>query len=69
MCKYCEMKETKYGPQGAMILETGRCDSFISFDYDECYLLETEIEADYDGTVYSEFEINYCPMCGRKLGD
>ncbi len=34
---------------------------------DKEYFLITEIN-DEDGNVLST-EINYCPMCGRKLGD
>ncbi len=35
------------------------------------YMLHVELDAvDEDGfKAYDYFYINYCPMCGRKLGD
>ena len=55
-CKYCNYEERIYDDEN-------------EFDYiwinDACGCLNVEM----DGGRELVFEINYCPICGRKLGD
>lgn len=55
MCEYCDETNTR---------EDGQGDWIIYYDAKKKHhKLYTEQFRD----EYSEFEVNYCPMCGRKL--
>lgn len=57
MCKYCEGYEPEVivsDPYNVLMLKA-----------DELYFLSQEGDDDYELSG----KINYCPMCGRKLGD
>ena len=66
MCKYCDCKEipmlvSKYG-EGIVESEYNRSVfAHILKTPDDRYLFEVN-----ENIIYS-FEIEYCPMCGRKL--
>lgn len=58
MCKYCD--ENSY-----------ECEIFYDERNDNYYLdIETSEWNEYDdGFVHQEIEINFCPYCGKKLGE
>lgn len=58
MCKYCD--ENSY-----------ECEIFYDERNDNYYLdIETSEWDEYDDDfVHQEVEINFCPYCGRKLGE
>lgn len=77
MCKYCNGEKDIYSKESE-----SEMDARICVDPDEKRLIATvtqwhkEISHDYyspDELVDEEFtivfEANYCPMCGRKLGE
>ena len=65
MCEYCEigannknMTSKKYSD---VTVDIHKDEYVLSIDYCEPYGFESLYYYDY-------FNINYCPMCGRKLG-
>jgi len=59
MCKYCDGSEK----------ELPVVDSVASFwlgKYDDYFVLEYQ---DQEGWTVETDEINFCPMCGRKLNE
>ncbi len=82
MCEYCEKEEfeNKYKNKlyknfsiiddySEKLIDINEDDTPIQYirKQDNKYQLVTEL-VNEDGDVIST-EINYCPMCGRKLGD
>lgn len=82
MCEYCEKEEFENKYKNKLYKNFSIIDDYseklidINEDYipiqyirkqDNKYQLVTEL-VNEDGDVIST-EINYCPMCGRKLGD
>lgn len=63
MCKYCEnekevIKECKFN----------ECDLELFIDMDETLAINTyNHSSSFTEDIYENIEINYCPMCGRKL--
>ena len=74
MCKYCE-DGNKTGIAGAYfeLMLTNSTKSNMRYCKPKCFILKCQkdekaglmIES-YEGCSY--IDINYCPMCGRKLG-
>lgn len=79
MCKYC--KETScidYASYDCKHISEGKIDSIearVRMDIrpeDELYQIDSEVVAIVGDKVYGKWSdtalnINYCPMCGRKL--
>lgn len=78
-CKYCNFKSREYGDDkeatlgfynawsGASLIECTKTRSNDAVEgrilyKQKCYLT-------VGGDDFGYFEIHYCPMCGRKLGD
>lgn len=64
-CKCCEeieyIKElAKYSTSNIERILKATITSFNKRKYDKQY---------FGRITYNSFELNYCPMCGRKLGD
>ena len=66
MCKYCEgpTKYLKVEPTSYLLQKQ-------NYDKLNCFILSRKSAELMIGTYegYSFIDINYCPMCGRKLGD
>lgn len=82
MCEYCEKEEFESKYKNELyknfpiiddylekLIDINKDDTPIQYirKQDNKYQLVTEL-VNEDGDVIST-EINYCPMCGRKLGD
>ena len=70
-CCYCQVEDS-YG----QICESEGCRDLIHYDFSfmgEDLFVDVSIEqgklvfTNYDYNRFLEQEINYCPMCGRKL--
>ena len=60
MCKYCE--------ENINIFDSKKIELKIEKLYDNEYIIEVNYEGNEETS--SDYQIiNYCPMCGRKLGD
>ena len=59
MCNYCDGKETMNSDKNALaeVYEGSLVVTVTQYAYDP----QDEIDTDFT------FDINYCPMCGRKL--
>ncbi len=75
MCKYCE-QGNKTHISGAYfdVMLTKSTESNIRYCKPKCFILKCEKDEkaglmleSYEGCGY--IDINYCPMCGRKLGE
>ena len=67
MCEYCEKRINN-----KKILDIdNEIETHMEIINQKGYMLYVEIEGkDNDGYKTSQFfQISYCPMCGRKLGD
>lgn len=63
MCEYCEGKKTKKSANFC-----GRAELRIAGDYMDVFGDGKEIR--FFKSIYQpSFQINYCPMCGRKLNE
>lgn len=67
MCEYCKENKTN--------LYKDECNShtveinMVAFP-DETFGIGIDLYCDYSGTSFTDcIDINYCPMCGRKLGE
>jgi hypothetical protein len=58
-CKYC------HEPFQSLNSADGSTNTFACLDDENCLCFD-DCE---DDTLTNSCEINYCPMCGRKLGD
>jgi len=80
MCKYCDFKGEIINPsiaksseslsQGTTVVKVVN-DYFYESEYlktGHTYIEITKYD-DIDGEYEEYIEINYCPMCGRGLGD
>lgn len=63
-CKACNFQTTDDFNVGENINNTG--DDFVIIRSDENSKVTYDLAADIDNHFYT-LEINYCPMCGRKL--
>jgi len=59
MCKYCkaELKNLEMYDDGGLSLSISE------------NVLDINYYGNLEGWTNEEMKINYCPMCGRKLGD
>ena len=58
MCKYCEEGKEKLLP-----LDYANTDFGLMMDEENAIIIS------YDDSDYAVCYINYCPMCGRNLGE
>jgi len=71
-CPFCDINNSSGLPEKSLFLE--------HYDYKQINAIGSSVQKDYDGNptltiwtslprlgVQDEFEIKYCPMCGRKL--
>lgn len=56
-CEYCD------GTEKDLYYQDGACAQMI----DLVYISGNRIECDFGCKAWGAFEINFCPMCGRKL--
>ena len=66
MCRYCENKN-KHWSKRKKLMSNEKGDYYVVIN--ECNYLEDSVIG--HSVSYSLFgvKINYCPMCGKKLGD
>lgn len=64
MCKFCEKGKTLTTEDRA---EDVAEIAIVHNDEQKSYLYVETFCQDGDDFGYGSFEINYCPMCGRKL--
>lgn len=69
MCKYCEMPDTLDRHSSNMYGEPN--EAFVIYKTpDNKFILGCEFEdADTDNYYWENVIIEYCPFCGRKLGE
>jgi hypothetical protein len=60
MCKYCEGEKKIKDNYWKMDLEIYQCKGE--------YFMGGDMEV-YGGNIDTDYSINYCPMCGRKLNE
>ena len=67
MCEYCRNK----GNRKRKFLINGRSLSLRITDNKKIEILSYEVNTEENTTnvLHSNISINYCPMCGRKLGE
>lgn len=63
MCEYCEKSEV--GNFRELTDDCSNMRFYVDLSLGKLYLEYTEDEV----TDYALVEINYCPMCGRWIGD
>ena len=63
MCEYCE--ESEIGTFRELTDDCPNARFYADLGFGKLYLEYTEDEE----TDYALVEINYCPMCGRKLAE
>ena len=74
MCKYCE-KDGYYNRNKSLISKTlkNKVDIDLSVNVKDKKLVASienlNIEAFDDKWIITTKEVNYCPMCGRRLGE
>ena len=74
MCKYCE-KDGYYNRNKSLISKTlkNKVDIDLSVNVKDKKLVASienlNIEAFDDKWIITTKKINYCPMCGRRLGE
>lgn len=76
MCEYCKNEYNKYNKKIECIdakIDKSNLEIVTKYskDYPQENLLHVEIQDDEEENIlyYNYFAINYCPMCGRKLGE
>lgn len=79
MCKYCEetscINYATYDCKHISKEKIDHIEAIVRLDIrpeDELYQIDSEVIAIVDNIVYGNwsdksFDINYCPICGRKL--
>lgn len=72
MCKYCEIIDMDFEVDNSLNKDSVAMKAIL--DWDSRYpsiLMETTVYAGVFGgiNIESSFNVNYCPICGRKLVD
>ena len=72
MCKYCEIEEMSFDVDNSFNKESTAMKAFLDWNsWNPSIIMETTVYAGVFGSINikSNFEVNYCPFCGRKLED
>ena len=75
MCNFCDVTKNKYERpiqyESKLKLTTDDISTFIETHNGKAYLTEYLYEGEDDSDIINIWaaEINYCPMCGRKLDE
>lgn len=71
MCEFCEQIKKYIPPDDIELLEEMKRNGDCWTAYSSVYLIDDILYFDNSATEYphERMQINYCPMCGRKLNN
>ena len=72
MCKYCEIEDMNFEVDNSFNKDSIAMKAILNWNsWSPSILMETTVYAGVFGSINieSNFNVNYCPICGRKLGD